>query len=310
MRSAAKALLACLLFAGLVASPARAAPVIAAAGAISCDPADPDFNSGLGVSGFCRQQRTADLIAGNGYDAVLALGDQQYQAGTLENYLASYDLSWGHFKAKTHPIPGNHEYEDPAGGAEGYFDYWNGVDEAAGAAGTRGEGWYSFNLGKWHLIALNSNCGSVACGANSSQVQWLNSDLAAHPNKCVLAYHHFSRFSSGRDGNYGGVLPIWNALYAAGADVVLVGQAHDYERFRPQTPAGEFDRAHGIREFVVGTGGRSKHEFVDVKPNSRVRLRNFGVLRLRLLKSGYRWRFRNPGGQLLDSGETGCHSAP
>jgi hypothetical protein len=130
----------------------------------------------------------------------------------------------------------------------------------------------------------------------------------------LLAYWHFPRFSSGRSGNFAGnfpgVAPFWNALYDAGADVVLNGQNHNYERFRPQSPDAALDAEHGIREFNVGTGGRSKHEFVDAKPNSRIRLVSFGVLRMRLLESGYRWRFRNPDGRLLDSGETGCHPAP
>jgi len=315
---AVRSTLAALIGVGLVVAGAGAAQgktVIAAAGVIACDPADANFNGGLGISGLCRQKRTANLILERGdYDRVLGLGDQQYQAGTLDNYLASYDLSWGgQLKPLTRPVPGNHEYDDPAGGAKGYFDYFNGEGVQDGPAGTRGQGFYSFDLGPWHLIALNSMCSQVSCGANSPQGQWLQADLEANDKQCVLAYWHFPRFSSGRGGdpapggNWGGALPFWNKLYAAGADVVLGGQQHNYERFRPQTPSGAHDPEDGIREFVVGTGGRSKHEFESVRPNSRVRLVNFGVLRMRLLSDRYRWRFRNPDGKLLDSGETDCH---
>jgi acid phosphatase type 7 len=284
-------------------------PVIAAAGDIACSPASGDFNGGLGTSSTCRQKYTSDLLVGMKPAAVLALGDAQYESGTLSEFQQSYDPSWGRVKSITFPAVGNHEYH--TSNASGYFDYFNGVGNQVGRGGDRSKGYYSFNVGSWHIIALNSNCSPVGgCGSGSPQETWLRNDLAANPAKCTLAYWHHARFSSG--GEHGDTLamqPIWQALYDANADLVLAGHDHDYERFAPQTATGAADSARGIREFVVGTGGKSHYAFATVKPNSEVRQSDtYGVLKLTLHPQGYDWRFVPEAGKTFsDSGSASCH---
>ena len=284
--------------------PEGPSPVIAAAGDIACDPAAPDFNGGSGTPLACRQKDTSDLLLGAGLAGVLTVGDNQYEDGQLTKYQQSYDATWGRAKHITRPSVGNHEYLDPAGGARGYFDYFGS------AAGERGKGYYAFDLGSWHLIALNSNCASVGgCGPGSPQEQWLRQDLAATRAACVLAYWHHPRFSSGQHGDTVEVEPLWRALYDAGADVVLAGHDHTYERFAPQDPGGRADPAAGIRQFVVGTGGRSHYGFTTVHPNSEVRNGStFGVLKLTLQPLSYQWRFEPVAGQSFeDTGSGNCH---
>jgi hypothetical protein len=296
----------------LSASPAQADPVIAAAGDIACSPSDPDFNVGLGSLGRCRQKYTSDLLVNAGLAGVLALGDTQYDSGKLSDFQASHDPSWGRVRSITHPAVGNHEYG--TSGASGYFDYFNGAGAASGPAGLRGQGYYSFDIGTWHLIALNTSdmCRFVACGAGSPQEQWLRADLAAHPTACTLAYWHHPRFNSGHDGNALFTQEMWNDLYQAGADILLGGHAHDYERFAPQNAAGNADSVYGIREFVVGTGGAFFTGFSSVKQNSRVRQNStYGVLKLTLHPSSYDWRFEPEAGKsFTDSGTSSCHGQP
>jgi hypothetical protein len=288
---------------GALAQTAPAA-VVAAAGDIACDPADANFNGGAGTAAGCHMKATSDLLAGAGYDAALLLGDNQYEDGTLAKYQASYDPSWGRLKAITRPAPGNHEYA--TAGAAGYYSYFGA------AAGDPAKGWGSFDLGGWHFIELNSNCAAVGgCGPGSPQELWLANDLAAHRGVCTLAYWHHPRFSSGPHGNDATSQTFWDDLYAAGADVVLNGHDHIYERFAPQTPAGAADPQHGIRQFVVGTGGKNLTSIVQVQPNSEVRdATTFGVLELSLYPNGYAWRFRPEAGRTFtDSGLGQCHSA-
>jgi Tol biopolymer transport system component len=283
-------------------------PVVAAAGDIACDPRDRNFRGGLGTGAFCRQRMTSDLLLRMDLDAILALGDLQYTDGQLWKFQQSFDASWGRLKPLIRPAPGNHEYKDP--GAAGYFDYFNGPGQPTGPAGTRGQGWYSFDVGSWHLIALNSECTHASgCGAGDLQAQWLRGDLAAHPAACTLAFWHSPRFTSGEYPAGGTMLPVWNELYAANADVILNGHEHFYERFAPQTPAGGADPARGIRQFAVGTGGRSRFRYTTVAPNSEVRRNDrSGVLRLALEDGAYRWQLvAAPDGAVLDSGETSCH---
>jgi acid phosphatase type 7 len=296
----------CALVCLLLACGARgqAPPVIAAAGDIACDPADPSFNGGNGTATACRMKATSDLMLGLGLTAVLNLGDNQYENGTLAKYQASYQPTWGRLDAIIRPVPGNHEYV--TAGAAGYFSYFGA------AAGDPAKGYSSYDLGGWHLIALNSNCAAVGgCGAGSLQGQWLAADLAAHPGTCTLAYWHHPRFSSGPHGNDAISDPFWQALYAAGADVVLNGHDHIYERFAPQGPAGAADPARGIRQFTVGTGGKNLTSIQVVKANSEVRNASaFGVLEMTLHPNGYAWRFLSaPGGAVLDQGASLCHSA-
>jgi acid phosphatase type 7 len=237
---------------------------------------------------------------------VYTLGDNAYESGTLSEFQAYYDPTWGTFKARTHPSVGNHEYN--TAGASGYFDYFGA------AAGNRGEGWYSYDVGKWHLIALNANCSIVNCAPTSTQTTWLKNDLASHTNSCTLAYWHQPLFSSGQHGNDSSVKPFWDQLYASGADVVLNGHDHMYERFAPQNPSGSADSANGIREFVVGTGGRDLYQWGTIKPNSQFRdNQHHGVLKLVLHDGSYDWQFIDTSsatGGVLDSGTGQCHAAP
>jgi hypothetical protein len=235
---------------------------------------------------------------------VLALGDLQYNSASLSNLRGSYDRSWGRFKSITSPAIGNHE-----GGGSGYYDYFNGVKVNNGPAGPRGAGYYSFDVGAWHLIALNSNCARVSCSTGSPQMQWLQADLAAHLNTCTLAFWHHPRFSSGYDGDGTFMQDIWKTLYDAGADLVLVGHSHDYERLAPMNASGGLDRARGIREFVVGTGGAFPTGVGSPRPNSEVRQNNsFGVLKLTLGATSYDWRFVPEAGKTFtDAGSQSCH---
>ena len=283
-------------------------PVVFAAGDIACDPADGNFNGGAGTVSNCRMKATSDSILAESPAAVLTLGDDQYENGTLAAYQASFEPTWGRLMSILRPTPGNHEYQTT--GATGYFDYFNGVGQASGRAGERGKGYYSYDVGTWHLIAMNSNCSPVGgCGVGSPQEKWLRADLAAHPAECTLAYWHHPVFSSGSHGNTASVLPLFQALYDAGADVVLSGHDHDYERFAPQSPAGAADPARGIRQFVVGTGGKNHYAFSAVRPNSEVRNADtYGVLRLVLHPAGYDWSVvPEPGRTFTDSGSQSCH---
>jgi YD repeat-containing protein len=282
-------------------------PVIAAAGDIACDPGSSAYNSGLGTSSECRQKPTSDLLVGAGLAGVLTLGDNQYDDGTLAKFQLAFHPTWGRVKSIIHPGIGNHEYQ--TSGAVGYFDYFNGVANSNGPAGERGKAYYSFDVGAWHLIALNSNCSIVSCAAGSVQEQWLRADLAAHSNSCVLAYWHHPRFSSGTHGNNPATQPLWQALYDANADVVLNGHDHGYERFGRQDAGGALDSTRGVREFVVGTGGRNHYSFTGAQPNSEIRNSDtFGMLRLALHANGYDWRFVPESGKTFsDSGSESCH---
>ena len=281
----------------------QAPPIIAAAGDIACDPADASFNGGNGTATACRMKATSDLMLGLGLTAVLLLGDNQYEDGAAKKYQASYDPSWGRLKAITRPVPGNHDYVTP--GAAAYYAYFGA------AAGDPAKGYYSWDLGGWHLIALNSNCDAVGgCGAKSPQTKWLAADLAAHPGVCTLAYWHHPRFSSGPHGDDATYDAFWQALYAAHADVILNGHDHVYERFAPQSPAAAADPAKGIRQFTVGTGGKVLTSFPVIRDNSEVRNASaFGVLEMTLHPNGYTWRFLSDSGAVLDQGAGLCHSA-
>ena len=288
-------------------APAAGDPVVGAAGDIACDPADSSYNSGNGTSSTCRQKYTSDLLVNRGLAGVLSLGDNQYESGALSAFKTSFDPTWGRAKSIMHPAVGNHEYN--TSGAAGYFDYFNGSGVTGGRAGDRGKGYYSYDIGAWHLIALNSNCSKVSCAAGSAQETWLKNDLAQHPAKCTLAYWHHPRFSSGSHGSNTALQTIWQDLYNANADLVLSGHDHDYERFAPQNASGAADATRGIREFVVGTGGRSHYAFSATIANSEVRSSDtYGVLLLTLHASSYDWKFVPEAGRTFsDSGSTSCH---
>ncbi len=284
------------------------AVAVAAAGDIACDPRDPDYNGGSGTTTRCRMRATSDLLLTIDPGAVLTVGDNQYQRGTLKAFQQSYDTTWGRLKAITRPTPGNHEYW--TANAAGYFAYFGS------AAGPVGRGYYSYDLGSWHMIALNSNCRQVGgCGFGSPEEQWLREDLRTHQGKCTLDH---PRFSSGTNGSYRRYVPFWRDLYEAGADVVLAGHDHHYERFAPQDPEGKLDPSRGIREFVLGTGGKGGYRgFYRFLPfggrhnrNSEVRNSDtFGVLVLTLRPSGYDWSFVPEASKTFkDSGMGLCHA--
>ena len=233
---------------------------------------------------------------------VATLGDSVYDRGSASEFAELYEPTWGRHRARTRPAPGNHEYLTP--GAAGYFGYFGA------AAGDPRKGYYSYDLGPWHLVVLNSECSAVGgCFKGSPQERWLRDDLAAHPVPCVLAYWHVPRFNSGIFGDSPYLADLWQALYDAGADVALAGHAHSYERFAPQTPRGAADPSRGIREFIVGTGGAAFTPVYAPRPNSEV-LDNssHGVLQITLRASSYEWRFVPvPGDRLSDSGSAACH---
>ncbi|WP_405150997.1 metallophosphoesterase [Sphaerisporangium sp. NBC_01403] len=262
-------------------------PVVVAAG---------DISARCKTDG-CGARATSDLVLRLHPTAVLALGDLQYPAGALSDFRSYYDATWGRFKDRTKPAPGNHEYITP--GAEGYFRYFGA------AARPEGKSYYSFDLGEWHLVSLDSMAGH---GPGSAQVAWLTADLAANRRPCVLAFWHHPRFSSGKaHGGDPSVAPFWKALYKARADVVLAGHEHNYERFAPLRPDGE-PAGDGIRAFVVGSGGASHYAFGPPVPGSAFRDNtDFGVLRLVLHRGGYDWRFVDTKGEALDSGTARCH---
>jgi len=233
---------------------------------------------------------------------VMAVGDLAYPDGSRKNF-ECYDKTWGRVKSRTRPAPGNHEFH--SAGATPYFDYFGS------AAGDPKLGYYSYELGSWHIIVLNSECTDVGgCEAGSPQEKWLRADLAAHPVACTLAYWHKPLFSSGNaHGNDLAVKPLWQALYDANADVIIGGHDHDYERFAPQNPEGAADPKRGMREFVVGTGGKNHRPFGEIKANSEVRdFTAFGVLKLSLRPAGYDWEFIPEAGKgFTDSGSGSCH---
>jgi acid phosphatase type 7 len=246
-------------------------------------------------------EATAKLLEANP-GTVMAVGDLAYPNGTKENF-ECYGRTWGRVKARTRPAVGNHEFHTL--GATYYFSYFGN------AAGDPKTGYYSYDLGAWHIIVLNSECIEVGgCNVGSAEEKWLRADLTANPVACTLAYFHKPLFSSGgAHGDDPELLPIWQALYAANADVVVNGHDHDYERFAPQTPLAQPDLQRGIREFVVGTGGKNHRPFVAPHANSEVRNADaFGVLKLTLRSGAYDWQFLPEAGKTFsDFGSGSCH---
>ncbi|HEY7590932.1 MAG TPA: hypothetical protein VH723_08065 [Candidatus Limnocylindrales bacterium] len=231
-------------------------------------------------------------------------GDAVYPDGTLAEYRDCYGPSWGRFLDRTRPAPGDHEYITP--GAAGYREYFGP------RAIPRGTTWYSWDERGWHVIVLDSECQSVGgCDPASPQGHWLQADLEASRARCTMAIFHYPRFSSGFHGDEGAAnaAPFWDALHAAGAEIVVNGNDHDYERFAPQDPAGRADPDRGIREFVVGTGGARLRPFLHRPANSEVRNdRTHGVIRFALRDGGYAWDFIPVGGESFsDSGSGTCH---
>jgi PKD repeat protein len=270
---------------GPVASPDD--PVMVGAGDIA----------GCSVLGDEATAAIIDGIAGT----VFTTGDNVYDDGTAEEFANCYHPSWGRHLARTRPTVGNHEYRTANAGP--YFEYFGA------AAGRPGEGWYSYDLGGWHVVVLNSNCTDIGgCGAGSAQDAWLQADLAASDASCTVALWHHPRFSSGHHGNEASMAYFWSLLEAEGTELALVGHDHNYERFAAQTSTGVASSA-GIREIVVGTGGKSLSPLLAAKPNSEVRdSSTAGVLKLTLHAAGYSWEFlpATTGG-FVDAGSDTCH---
>jgi len=238
------------------------------------------------------------LLLDNIPGTVFTTGDNAYPDGTADQFSNCYNSSWGRHKERTYPSSGNHDYHNAD--ASGYFGYFGSK------AGEPGKGYYSYDLGAWHIIVLNSN---IPVGTGSPQEQWLRADLAAHPAACTLAYWHHPRFSSGTiHGSKASMQPLWQALYDYGADVVLAGHEHNYERFAPQDPQGVTDPTRGIRQFVVGSGGRNHYDFGEPIANSEVRNSDtYGVLKLTLHPTSYSWEFIPVAGETFtDSGNASC----
>jgi hypothetical protein len=296
---------------GLVASVPRAAaatdPVVAAAGDIACAP------PGTRTASKCHQAATADLLAGA--DAVLPIGDEQYNCGQLSAFNQVYNPSWGRFNNVSHPAVGDNEYAGngcSTPGASGYFTYFGDRASPREPGCTINcQGYYSYDVGSWHLVALNSECtqpGVGGCSASSPQTQWLKADLDAHPNTCTLAYFHRPYFSD-KGGTVAKVKQLFTALYNGGADVLLVGHQHIYERFRPQSPSGAA-AANGVRQFIVGTGGKSTTALASPAPTGAESRSTgtFGVLKLTLHPTSYDFQFVPEAGKTFsDTGTQACH---
>ncbi len=246
--------------------------------------------------------QTARLVEALPDAIVFTAGDDAYQKGTALQFERCYGPTWGQFRSRTYPVIGNHEMKTPQGAP--YFAYFGPT------AGTPGRAWYSYQAGTWHVVVLNGNCSFVGCGRGSAQLRWLQRDLAAHPGGCTLAIWHQPRFTSGVHRSDPKFIPFWDALYHAGAEIVINGHDHDYERFAQQTPHGVADRVRGIREFVVGTGGRQLRPFPG-RPiaNSKARTAStYGVLALTLAPGSYHWQFLGvPGSTFTDAGYGKCH---
>jgi hypothetical protein len=277
--------------------------LVAAAGDIACSP-------GMATtSNRCQQAATGRMVSSGNYDAVLTLGDNQYDCGKLSDFQSVYDPTWGAVKAKTHPIPGDNDYAGNScktPGATGYFSYFQ---QQAGSPGctTACDGWYSYDLGDWHVIALNSECGRQS-GAPScaAQLQWLESDLAADSATCTLAYVHRPYWANANVFN--GDKSIVTALYNGGADVLLSGHVHGYARYAPQDPGSKVT-SDGITQFIVGTGGRSHSKLkTPTLPNLQASsFGTYGVLQLSLDSGSYSWKYLTTGGATADSGSASCH---
>ncbi len=278
-------------------SPATGDPVLIGAGDIARCSSEGDEATAALIDG---------IVAGGADVTVFTTGDSVYNSGTPDEYARCYEPSWGRHTARTRPAPGNHEYR--TSGAAGYFAYFGA------AAGDPAKGYYDYTTGAWHVIVLNSSCVAVGgSAAGSAQEHWLRAVLAASPAACTVAiWHHPAFSSSSQHGSHSGMRPFWQALYDFGADVVLAGHDHVYERFAPQTATGVADPAFGIRQFTVGTGGSSHHRFANALPNSEMRNNDTaGVLKLTLHDGSYDWVFLPEAGKTFtDTGTGTCHGSP
>lgn len=274
---------------------------IVAVGDISCQPGEEVTPT------TCQMQKVVDAIVSEKPVHVLALGDLQYDSGAPQAFEAAFKPLWEPLRDITYATPGNHEYATDS--AAGYFGYWNGSGTESKQAGQTGKGFYSTDIGAWHVISLNSNCDDVGgCGEGSEQATWLAADLAGSTATCTLAFWHHPRFTSGRHNNATNTATFWDTLYAKKADVVLNGHDHVYERFARQTPAAQVDTVRGIREFVAGAGGKSLYKFKStLQPNHEAgNDSDFGYMVLTLYPSSYAWEYKTVSGAVVDQGSSSC----
>jgi acid phosphatase type 7 len=316
-RTLSAAIVAILVAACAGANTTQSPKTSAAYSAVPTSPASLNIASGaltdpvlMGTGDICitsaidKAAATAALVQARPNATVFTLGDNSNESGTAAQFEACFDKTWGTFKDRIHPTPGNHDYV--TNGASGYYDYFGD------AAGPNGKGYYSYDLpNNWHVVVLNAICSQVGgCERGSPQEQFLAADLEAHARAHVVAMWHIPAFSSGdAHGNNDDYRAFWEDLYAARAEIVLNGHDHDYERFAPQAPDGRAD-PNGIREFVVGTGGASQRSFGRIDDNSEVRHSGtFGVLALTLRAEGYDWQFIPVAGETFsDAGSQETHS--
>lgn len=282
-------------------------PKIAFVGDIACPPGSAPSSTA------CQSDAVAKAIESKDVDAVLLAGDLQYDAGEESNFRDSFAVSWINLLTRSFAAPGNHEYGTR--GASGYFNFWNGQPQGAARAGEPGKGYYAFDIGSWRIIALNSNCESVGgCGPGSAQAQWLAMELEANKPLCTLAFWHHPVFSSGnyqaseKDNSRGRYF--WQLLEQNGADVIVNGHDHLYERFAPQTSDGSINPKKGVRQFIVGTGGKSLYKLhADKTLNHEYgNDSSFGFLEMELAASSYSWQFVGIDGQKYDAGRYACHN--
>ncbi len=262
-------------------------PTLVAVGDIACPP------GATATSTTCRQASTASYAASLSPTWVLALGDLQYEKGSLAGFQSSYDKSWGNLKSITKPVAGNHEYATAH--AAGYYSYFGKIEK---------RGYYVFGVGGWRVYVLNTNCAKMDCGTENA---WFNQQLRDHPSACTIMAMHHPRYSSGREHGSSTVpRNLWRTAYKHGVDVALAGHDHDYERFRRMDAEGVY-RQKGIVSFVSGTGGKSLYHMGRKRTNSQYfQATSFGVLKLVLGNGTWSWNYRTTGGTSLDSGSTSC----
>lgn len=289
-------------------TPAYETAEIATAGDIACSPASDDFNGGAGTAQACQQRATSELLLDPAIDRVLALGDLQYAKARSSEFQASYDPTWGRVKAKTVPVIGNHEYETES--AAGYFDYFNGPGVPTGAAGARTEGWHAQRIGSWRVIALNSNCELVDCSETSAQAAFLRAELSSNADRCTMVLVHHPVHSSGVQALTTGHAPLYEAAVAGGADLMLAGHSHNYQRFLPQNTQSEADPLTGMPEIIIGSGGVDLYDLRS-NPGPNTAARNatvFGVARLSLDEGSWTSRFVPIAGSSYEDEAAGhCH---
>jgi hypothetical protein len=307
----------------MASDPVSGDPVVTAVGDTSCDPTDPNFNGGAGTSSHCAEARvSARMAAESDIDGMLGLGDYQYACDDLSDFAVSYTPTWGVMNAFITPVAGNHEYitgTDPQGHAcpsgnktaQNFFTYFgnSGSKWIGGGSHPATSGHFSFDVGGWHIIGLNANCGKSGvggCGSTSPQTTWLANDLASTAQACILAYWHQPRWT-GASSNNSATSSWWTLLYQHHADLVLNGHIHNYQRFPQLNPSGQ-TAADGIREVIAGTGGESLGGFSSsASPAATVRLKSFGYLRLVLHPDSYDGTFVKADGSIGDTFSGTCH---